>query len=418
MWEVRIFPRAQVTDRRLLEILPGASTAYPALVTRDRLTALIYGMAIASGFAVAVLGPAMPTLRSDLDISRTIGGLHFSALAGGAVVAGFIVESLTRVAGRSRVFWLGSGGIALGSLVIAAGRNPVVTIAGALIVGTSGAMMLSVAQATLSDSHPRSRSVALTELHASSSFGTVLPALVVGAVVAVDVGWRWGVVAPVAIIVILAIFGRGVAFPPMPGQRERAASPPLPRAYWFFWAAFIPSVGAEWSIGAWGAGYLVDIIGTSAGSAALLMVSFFGAIALGRIIGSRFAGRVSPFRLLVGATAIALAGFVGIVGSVQVASVVAGLFVAGLGISVGFPLLLTMAMDTVPQRPDEASARTLISAGASVAIAPLVLGTLADRVGLRPAFWIVPLLLLALILLAGGGQRAARNQDREAPAQR
>ncbi len=89
---------------------------------------------------------------------------------------------------------------------------------------------------------------------------------------------------------------------------------------------------------------------------------------------------------------------------------VAGLFVAGLGISVGFPLLLTMAMDTVPQRPDEASARTLISAGASVAIAPLVLGTLADRIGLRPAFWIVPLLLLALILFAGGGQRAARNQ--------
>ena len=386
-------------------------------MTRDRLTALIYGMAIASGFAVAVLGPAMPILRSDLGISRTVGGLHFSAIAGGAVVAGFIVESLTRIAGRSRVFWLGGAGIALGSLVIAVGRNPATTIAGALIVGISGAAMLSVAQATLSDRHPGARSVTLTELHASSSFGSVLPALVVGAVVAMGGGWRLGVVTPIAIIAVLTIVGRGVAFPSIPGGREPGASPPLPRAYWFFWAAFIPSVGAEWSIGAWGAGYLVDLVGTSAGAAALLMVSFFGAIALGRVIGARLAGRVRPFGLLVGATTVALGGFLVIVGSAQVAPVVVGLFVAGLGISVGFPLLLTMAMDTVPHRPDEASARTFISAGASVAIAPLVLGALADRFGLRPAFWIVPLLLLTLVLLAGGGHQAARNVDHEAPAE-
>ena len=66
---------------------------------RDRLTLLAYAMAIASGFAVAALGPAMPSLRDDLGISRAIGGLHFTAIALGAVLAGFSVQSVTRGAG-------------------------------------------------------------------------------------------------------------------------------------------------------------------------------------------------------------------------------------------------------------------------------------------------------------------------------
>ena len=40
-------------------------------LVRDRVTLLTYGMAIAFGFAVAALGPAMPLLREDLGISRT-----------------------------------------------------------------------------------------------------------------------------------------------------------------------------------------------------------------------------------------------------------------------------------------------------------------------------------------------------------
>lgn len=375
-------------------------------------------MAVASGFAVAVLGPAMPTLRDDLGISRTIGGLHFSALAVGAVVAGFLVERLTRWVGRRGVFWAGGGGIALGSLIIAAGGTPVVTIVGAFVVGTSGAVFLSVGQASLSDRHPDARPVTLTELHASTSFGSVLPALVIGALVATGIGWRPGVATPVLIIGALALIGWRITFPPMPSNGGDGGVAPLSRAYWLFWAAFIPSVGAEWSIGAWGAGYLVDLVGTSAAAAALLMISFFGAIALGRLIGARIADRIPPLPLLVAATALALVGFLLIVASSDVAPVVGGLFIAGLGISVSFPLLLSMAIDTAPRRPDEASARVFISAGASVAVAPLVLGALADRVGLRPAFWIVPVLLITLVLLAGAGHRAARPEQDVAPAAR
>ena len=53
----------------------------PEAFTRDRLTFLTYGMVVVFGFTVAAIGPAMPLLREDLAISRTVGGLHFTALS-------------------------------------------------------------------------------------------------------------------------------------------------------------------------------------------------------------------------------------------------------------------------------------------------------------------------------------------------
>ncbi len=379
---------------------------------RDRLTLLAYGMAVASGFAVAALGPAMPSLREDLGISRAIGGLHFTALAVGAVVVGFTIQALTRARGRHWVFWAGGSGIAVGAAVIGASWSPAGTLFGAGLIGVTGAAMLSTSQATLSDHHPGARAVVLTEVHTATSTGSVIPALLVGILVFVGIGWRPAFFAPAVIVTLLAIVWRSVAFPPAQAPaRPRRGRVPLPRPYWFFWAAFIPSVGAEWSVAAWGAGYLVDIAGTSEATASLLMTAFFGAIALGRFAGSRIARTVAPFPLLVGSTALALAGFLVLWGSTTTPVVVLGLFVTGLGISVGFPLLVTLAMGAVPDRPDEASARVFISAGASVAVAPFVLGALADQVGIRTAFAVVPALFLLLVSLAALGRRASQRPE-------
>ncbi|NNL68890.1 MAG: hypothetical protein HKO70_02895, partial [Acidimicrobiia bacterium] len=77
---------------------------------RDPFTILTYGMAVAFGFALAALGPAMPLIREDLEMSRTLGGLHFTALAAGSVLAGFSSERLTARWGRRLVFWAGGTG--------------------------------------------------------------------------------------------------------------------------------------------------------------------------------------------------------------------------------------------------------------------------------------------------------------------
>ena len=382
----------------------------PAGFTRDRLTLLTYGMAISFGFAVAAMGPAMPLLREDLGISRTVGGLHFTALAAGAVLAGLLVERATRFWGRRLVFWSGGAGIALGALLIGVGWHPAITLPGALLAGCCGSAALVSAQATLSARHPSHRPVALTEINTSMSLGSVTPAVLIGTLVAIGVGWRPAFIAPLAAWVLLLILLRTESFPAVTGTAATESQQRLPGAYWLFWLGFIPSVGAEWCIGAWGADYLVDVAETSEGSASFLMTAFFGAMVTGRFVGGKVARHVSPLVLLLGTTATGLAGVLLFWASQSVLLVVSGLLVAGLGISMQFPMLLSLALETAADRVDMAAARVSIAAGGSVIVAPLTLGAIADQAGIRFAFGLVPALLAFVAVFAALGWRATASQ--------
>jgi fucose permease len=250
------------------------------------------------------------------------------------------------------------------------------------------------------------------------SVGSVVPALLIGGSIAVGLGWRPAFLAPVAVWVTLALLRRSESFPRAPRIEGSRRHRQLPVAYWFHWAAIIPAVGAEWSVGAWGAGYLVDVAGTSEASASLLMTAFFGAMVAGRLFGGRIARTVSPFPLLLGAAAVGLGGVLLFWGSRSAPPVVGGLLIAGVGISMLFPMLLALAMGTAPRRSDVASARVFIAAGGSVIVAPLTLGAVADQAGMRAAFGMVPGLFFLIVLLALLGRRAdsARWQSVSSPS--
>ncbi len=70
-----------------------------------------------------------------------------------------------------------------------------------------------------------------------------------------------------------------------------------------------------------------------------------------------------------------------------------GLFIAGLGISLQFPLGVALAIAASEGLPDRATARSGIAAGLAIGGGPFVLGALADLVGVHSAFLLVPVLL-------------------------
>jgi fucose permease len=83
-----------------------------------------------------------------------------------------------------------------------------------------------------------------------------------------------------------------------------------------------------------------------------------------------------------------------------------GLFITGLGIGGVYPLGVSASIASAPENTDAAAARLAVGGGGAILVAPLVLGALADRIGIGTAFGIVvPMLLAALSLALVAGRR-------------
>lgn len=366
---------------------------------RDRFTWLAYGMLGYFAYLQAAPGPAMPLLRDDLALSFTAGGLHFSALAAGMVLAGLLTDRLTARHGRHTVFWTGGGGMGLGAALFALGQHPALTILGAGVMGLLGTALLATVQSSLADHHRARRAQALTEANVAAIGSAMLPPLLIGGFERVGVGWRAAfLIGPLVWGLVYAGLRREpipapAAGPTSAGTRVREnrarAAEPLPGVFWAYWVALLLGVAIEWSLVSWGADFMVERAGFAEADASLLMTAFFGAMLVGRAAGSRLTRDRDNRRLIVLALLVALAGFVLFWRVMVPALMVAGLFLAGLGIANVFPFLLALAVSAAEDRADRASARVSLAAGLAILLAPQALGTLADLTTIATAYGLV-----------------------------
>jgi MFS family permease len=188
------------------------------------------------------LGAATERLRSDLGVSRGVVGLHATCFAAGIVVGGAAGHRLTQRYGRGRAAIAGAVGMAAGTVLLAAGRVPPVTLAGALAMGLAGSLLLIVAPSHLADRHGAGAAVVLARANAVASVCAGVAPFLVGAAVALGLGWRAAFAVGSAVLLVAALaFDRASAdLParpgPAPGRRARAR---LPAGHWYWWLTLV-----------------------------------------------------------------------------------------------------------------------------------------------------------------------------------
>jgi MFS family permease len=80
--------------------------------------------------------------------------------------------------------------------------------------------------------------------------------------------------------------------------------------------------------------------------------------------------------------------------------ILVGLFIAGLGIAMQWPLGMARVARASDHQNDRAASFAAVAAGVAGGIAPFTLGALSDRVGIEMAFLVAPAtLILALVLV-------------------
>jgi fucose permease len=363
---------------------------------RDRLTWEAFILLGYYGYLLNILGPITPFLKAKLNITYTLASFHFSAFAVGMILAGLGGDLVVKRLGRKRALWTGAMGMAGGVALLAFGEHPIVTIGAALLMGMLGSLLLVLVPAILADRHGQHNTIAVSEANVIASFVSAIAPMLVGFSARSFNEWRIPLFLSMAALALIGLLFRSQQIPDktVNVNINATAQGRLPSSYWMFWIVLVLVVSVEFCMIFWGTDYLEREVGLARASAASVLSLFLWAMMLSRWVGSRLVRFFSTTRLIIGALILASISFLLYWGFSSPAIVIAGLFFSGLGIANLYPLILSHALGEAPENTNLASARATLASGTAILALPLLLGSLADRVGLRLAYGVVAVLLL------------------------
>ncbi len=360
-------------------------------------------------------GAALPALQAHAGVSDGQLGIALLCIGAGALLT-------MRVAGSALDRW-GAPALpaALAAFAAAAAlpglaTSPVALSAALLVLGaTSGAVDVAINAEGVRSEAAADRPV-LSLAHGTFSACVVVGSLATGGLRAAGAGAELVLVLVGAVVALVALVllrapaaGGGIA-------RPDASLRHIPRALVVLGALCALAFFVENAWQSWGAVHLESDLDASPALGALAPALFAGSAAAARFGSHGFAGRVSEVTLLrtgalVGAAGTLLAALAPVAGLA-----LAGVVLAGGGVSICAPILFSLA----GRGADEAVRGAAVSIVTTIAylgflVGPAVVGLVAEATTLRASLAAVTAVALGLALLSPAAGRAARDPAGFAP---
>ncbi len=358
-------------------------------------------------FLLNGLGAILVPLQKDLHVGRDSVAFYPTLFAVGLLAVGIGGGRLVGRVGRPVALRVSIAGMLFGGVLLATSDHAL-TLAGALFLGLGGALLIQLTPALLSALHPHAPAAAVGEANGFASAASVLAPLAVAGALAAGLGWRAGyLVAPLLILVLVLVPSWRTPLPkaePAPHDAPKAKGSHLIGP----WIEVLFAVSVEFCMVFWAASAVTEWHHASDGLAPAVASLFLVGMAVGRSLSVPITRRVRARPLMLLCIGVAGAGF-GVFWAAPVLPLAAvGLGVAGLGVALLYPTTVSRTIAAWPHAPDRAAARAALASGLAIGGAPFVLARLADSTGLRTAYLVVPVLLLALVVRT----LTARDQGR------
>jgi hypothetical protein len=391
---------------------PEPEGAWPSYIAQAAIGYVIYG-----------LGAAGPYLRTQLDLSDAEVGLHSTALAVGLVVAGTVAAGLGRRYGDAAVRAGAIAAIAVAIPVLAATPSIVATLGASLLIGLGAGTLLGHVNATLGAPGGRLARLRLARANVWAMIAAFVGPVIVAAGASIGPGWWFGLLPALGLlgVVALDLRSRRNAAAATAGDTDRD---PLPRAYWLAWAFLVAAISVEFSIVFWGATLVERRTNVPTPEATAIGALFLGGMFAGRLGLSVGIGAGHDIRRNA-AAGLVLAGVGAGVAWVSTASILSGfgLFLAGVGVAILYPLGVAAALAGAPGQLALAGNRLTLASGLAILLAPLALGAIADATGVIAGWGLVlGLVAVAFCLVFGlstgqpAGAPTTESFDRADPA--
>jgi fucose permease len=378
------------------------------------------GVFVVNGAAIGTWVAQIPWVQERFDLSKSMMGLVLVSMAVAVVLAlPFAGQAIVRY-GSERMVWMGGVVASLAVMLPVLAPQPLL-VAAALLVFGAGAATQDVAM----NSHgvqvekELGRPI-MSSLHAGWAFGGMAGAAFTAACAALGLDPRFSVAIASALLLLglwlsASRIGRGSS-----AHGEDTPGFTLPsRGVVLLAVLCLLVMVTEGAMADWGGLYLRQDLGASAALAALAYSFFTAGMTVGRVVGDAINRRIGPVALLrwgalftgVPLAAMLLAGRPG--------AALAGLFLIGLGVANGVPLMFSAAGRQPDTPPGPAIAAVSSMGSLGFLAGPPLIGFLADQVSLPTALTLLiagAAVVFALARRATGGTAAGVADESRARA--
>ena len=354
------------------------------------------------GAVATIVGATLPVVVRRFDWPYAIAGY---LLAGNA--AGYFISSIlsgwavSRVGIRPLLF----GGLVLQGVGIAFfgwGPQWLLNLVLLSLVGVGQGMLEVSANCTVIQLDSSGRSRLMNLMHSAFTIGAVLAPLVVGYVLKNTLNWRLVYIAGGLVSGALACLVLCFQFPLISQASGAARRGGIFRDRFLIlcWSSILLYVGIEMGMSSWiGEYFVVSTEGTVA-RASMVVALFWAGILVGRLtFGLRYHGTRHRLVLVVSSLTSAF-GLIGMLFFDQGWIFFFSVILSGLGQSVFYPTVMVVVGEEY--QADRGLAIGVVAAGGGIGalIFPLIIGYLADSVGLRAGFQFFATMSLVLFLLS------------------
>jgi MFS family permease len=370
------------------------------------------------GVTVAAWGPRLPAVKAELGLSTATIGLLLAGVTVGAI-AGLVVSTPV-------LHWLGArGGVTASLLVVAAALAvmgvaialrsvPLVSVAFLVIgfgIGTLD-VLINVEGSAIERAAARTL---MPLMHGAWSIGAAVGSGVgagcaaLGVAPSVQFGGEAVIIGAVALGMAPAIPTGG------PGQDTPSSEARLAKVRqwlrgWTDWRLLLIGVvmlGVELGEGSannWLTLAVRNDHGQTAAIAALFFTAFATGEALARIFGGPVVDRLGRVNTIRYTTALGVLGVMLFILGGNLWTVLVGVLLWAVGVSMGFPLGMSAAAESGPGPAARVSVVASIGYFANLA-GPPAIGVLAEAAGLLNALWLLVALFVAAFAVAGSLRR-------------
>nr|WP_295890570.1 MFS transporter [uncultured Devosia sp.] len=364
-------------------------------ITRWRIIALFFIHALAIG----ALHTRIPDIQLQIGLSEGQLGLVLMGQPLGALSMFLFSSRIIERFGPRKIILVLLPVVTISAALVTVWLNPIAMFA-LLAVNGVGFSITNIAINVEADRiEAASDSRIMNTCHGVWSIGFLMTSLLGAALRGFDVApalHMW-LLSPLVIVLLLAVVVPMPVTPPRAhagnGNARKLAWPTLAT---LGLVAFGLGAGlTEGAARAWSIIYLRDNFEVAAWIESLALPALLATMALGRLVADRFIDRFGPVRVARVLASIAVAGMVLLVVSPNAGLALAGFGLVGIGICVLYPLMLSAAA-RLGDRPasQNVAATTLIFQLVNLG-APVLIGAMAQGLGIRMAFaMLLPLLVL------------------------